>query len=136
MNTDAPTAQQIARIRRYQEILTDFGRMAPDASDNARVLQLACVQASRGIGIGHTKVMRFRPEAGDLLIVAGVGWHPGVVGHIALGTDLASPPGRTFPPLSTTCRTIGNFATPPCCATMESSPFCRPRSPWAAQCGA
>jgi two-component sensor histidine kinase len=96
MNTDAPTAQQIARIRRYQEILTDFGRMAPDASDNARVLQLACVQASRGIGIGHTKVMRFRPEAGDLLIVAGVGWHPGVVGHIALGTDLASPPGRTF----------------------------------------
>jgi two-component sensor histidine kinase len=96
MDQDAPNNQQMARIRRYQEILTDFGRMAPDASDDSRVLNLACVQAARGIGIGHTKVLRFRPECGDLLIVAGVGWRPGVVGHAALGTDLASPPGRTF----------------------------------------
>lgn len=93
---DAPNDQQMARIRRYQEILTDFGRMAADASDDSRVLTLACVQAARGIGIGHTKIMRFRPEGGDLLIIAGVGWHPGVVGHAALGSDLASPPGRTF----------------------------------------
>lgn len=96
MTAQPTTEEQMARIRRYQEILTDFGRMAPDASDVDRLLQLACVQAARGIGIGHTKILRFRPEAGDLLIVAGIGWKPGTVGHATLGTDLASPPGRTF----------------------------------------
>ncbi|MBL6081847.1 GAF domain-containing protein [Belnapia sp. T18] len=87
---------QLAHLRQYHEILTDFGRMAPDTSDVDRLLQLACVQAARGIGIAHSKVMRYRPEVGDLLIVAGVGWKPGVVGHVALGTDLASPPGRAL----------------------------------------
>ena len=36
------------------------------------------------------------PKAGDLLMVANVGWNPGVVGHTTLGTDLASPSGQTF----------------------------------------
>ncbi len=92
----APSDQQLARMRRYGEILTDFARMAPDASDVDRLLQLACVQAARGIGISHSKVLRHRPEAGDLLMVAGVGWKPGVVGHTSLGTDVASLPGRAF----------------------------------------
>ncbi|WP_424140232.1 sensor histidine kinase [Roseomonas chloroacetimidivorans] len=86
----------MARIRLYQRILTDFGRMAPQASDIDRLLQLACAQAVRGIGIGHSKIMRYRREAGDLLIVAGVGWKPGVVGHVILGTDLASAPGHAL----------------------------------------
>eukprot|EP01037_Dinobryon_pediforme_P005713 gene5713-5776_t len=96
MQTDVPNDIQIVRIRRYQEILTDFGRMAPEATDDNRLMQLACVQAARGIGIERTKVMRFRPETGDLLIVAGVGWKPGVVGRVALSSDLASPPGRAY----------------------------------------
>lgn len=88
--------RQIARIRLYQEILTDFAGMAHQASDIDRLLQLACVQASRGTGIGHSKVMRYRPETGDLLTVAGVGWRPGVVGHVTVGTDLASAPGQAL----------------------------------------
>ncbi|MBB5696450.1 GAF domain-containing protein [Muricoccus pecuniae] len=87
---------QMARVRRYQEILTDFGRIAPQASSIDRLLQLACVQAVRGIGIAHSKIMRFRPETGDLLVVAGVGWKSGVVGHVTLGTDIASAPGRAL----------------------------------------
>lgn len=87
---------QVARIRRYAEILTDFSRMASMASDVDRLLQLAVVQAARGISIGHSKIMRHRPEAGDLLIVAGIGWKPGVVGHALLGADFASPSGRAL----------------------------------------
>jgi two-component sensor histidine kinase len=87
---------QLARLRRYAEILCDFGRMAPESSGIDRLLQLACVQAARGVGIRHTKLMRHRPETGDLLIVAGVGWKPGVVGRVSVGTDLASPPGQTL----------------------------------------
>ena len=37
--------------------------------------------------------MRYRQEHGDLLIVAGVGWSPGVVGHVTVGTDVRSPAG-------------------------------------------
>ncbi len=54
------------------------------------------MQVARGIGISHTKVMRYRPEAGDLLIVAGVGWRPGVIGTISVGTDLGSAPGQAL----------------------------------------
>lgn len=88
--------QPLVRVRRYGAILNDFGRMAAEVTETEALLQLACVQAARGTGIGHTKVMRHRPENGDLLIVAGTGWHPGVVGHVSVGTDLASPPGQAL----------------------------------------
>ena len=92
----APAEDQLARLRRYGEILSDFGRMTSEVIEVERLVQLACLQAARGIGIRHTKVLRYRPEAGDLLVVAGVGWGPGVVGHASLGTDLASPPGQAL----------------------------------------
>jgi two-component sensor histidine kinase len=40
--------------------------------------------------------LRYRPEAGDLLVVAGIGWSEGIVGHATFSTDLASPPGSAF----------------------------------------
>lgn len=88
--------RQWVRIRRYREILADFARLAPETTSVERLSQLACIQAVRGIGIGHSKALRHRPEVGDLLLVAGVGWDQGVVGDAALGTDLATPAGRTF----------------------------------------
>ncbi|WP_424135451.1 sensor histidine kinase [Roseomonas chloroacetimidivorans] len=94
--TETPIEGQLARLRRYGEMLSDFGRMAADSSDVERLVQLACVQAARGIGIRHTKVLRHRPEHGDLVIVGGVGWNPGVVGHVRLAADLASPPGQAL----------------------------------------
>ena len=55
--------------------------MVADSSDIPALLQLTAVQAARGIGINHTKVLQHRPALGDLLVVAGLGWRPGVVGH-------------------------------------------------------
>jgi two-component system, sensor histidine kinase PdtaS len=81
---------------RYLGILSDFSRIAAESADLDRLLQLACVQAARGTGIGHTKVMRYRAQEGDLLVEAGVGWKPGVVGQVTLGTDIASPAGRAL----------------------------------------
>jgi two-component sensor histidine kinase len=86
----------VERFRRYQEILVDFSRMASDSGDLSRLLQLTTVQAARGIGIRHTKLMCYRPEEGDLLIIAGIGWSPGVVGHVAVGADVRSPAGRAL----------------------------------------
>jgi two-component sensor histidine kinase len=84
---------QVERFRRFQEILVDFSRMVAEVGDLSRLLQLTTVQAARGVGIRHTKLMCYRPEEGDLLIVAGVGWNSGVVGHVTLGADVSSPAG-------------------------------------------
>ena len=70
--------------------------MASESSDVDSLLELTTVQAARGIGIKHTKIMRYRPEEGDFLLVAGVGWHPGVVGHTIPATDLGSAPGQAL----------------------------------------
>jgi two-component sensor histidine kinase len=80
----------------YQQILCDFSRMVAEVSDIPSLLRITVVQAARGIGIGHTKVLQHRPEAGDLLIVAGVGWLDGVVGHITLGADFGTAAGQTL----------------------------------------
>lgn len=87
---------RLACIRRYQETLVHFGGMAPQAIDLDQLLQLAAVEAARATGVGRAKVMRYRAEQGDLLVVAGVGWRPGVVGETRLGTDVASLPGRAL----------------------------------------
>lgn len=86
----------LERIRRCQEILNDFVRAASEIRQLRPLLQVACVQAARGIGIKHTKVMRYRPAKGDLLVEAGIGWKPGMVGRTTLGTDIASAPGRAL----------------------------------------
>ncbi|NUB25637.1 GAF domain-containing protein [Azospirillum brasilense] len=93
---DHQAASQLERVRRYQVILNDFGRAASETKLLGQLLHLACVQAARGIGIKHTKVLRYRPSKGDLLVDAGVGWKPGVVGQTTFGTDIASPPGRAL----------------------------------------
>jgi two-component sensor histidine kinase len=41
-------------------------------------------------------VMCYRPDKGDLLLMAGVGWKPGVVGNTTFALDNASPPGRSM----------------------------------------
>jgi len=61
-----------------------------------RLMQNTVAQVSRVTGIRHVKVMRHRPEVGDLLVEAGVGWKPGVVGHATLATDHRSPAGRAI----------------------------------------
>ena len=91
-----PGRHAACRLRRHAEILAEFSGMAAESSDADRLLQLATVQAGRGLAVAHAKVLRHRPEHGDLLIVAGIGWNPGTVGHVALGTDIGSAPGQAF----------------------------------------
>lgn len=91
-----PDADAAARLRRHAVILAEFAAMAAEPGDPARLLQLAAVQAGRGLGVAHAKVLRHRPAHGDLLIVAGIGWRPGTVGHVSLGSDVGSAPGQAL----------------------------------------
>ena len=80
----------------YQQALSTFARIVGEAADTQRLLQNAAAQVARITHIKHVKVLRYRPDQGDLLIEAGVGWHPGVVGHVSFGADRHSSPGRSL----------------------------------------
>lgn len=86
----------LERADRYQEILRDFGRFTTGPVTLNRLLDHTVRLLSRATGVAHTKVMRYRPDNGDLLVIAGVGWQEGVVGNCRIGIDMASPAGRAL----------------------------------------
>jgi two-component sensor histidine kinase len=80
----------------YQRALATFTRIVDEATSVSGLLQNAVTQVARITDIGHVKILRYRPDRGDLLIEAGVGWKPGVVGHVSFGADRFSAPGRSM----------------------------------------
>jgi two-component sensor histidine kinase len=91
-----PVEQQNARLLDYQRALAGFSRSVSEVMPLERLLHFVCAQVSRVTHIRHTKVMCYRADKGDLLMVAGVGWKEGVVGTATFALDSASPPGRTM----------------------------------------
>ncbi|MXQ14843.1 sensor histidine kinase [Microvirga makkahensis] len=89
-------SRTLERLRQHQTILVEFARLAAEATDLQRLLDLACQHAARAVGVDHAKVMQYRSDKGDLLMIAGKGWKPGTVGHARLGADMLSPPGRAY----------------------------------------
>src|SRR3954468_22912745 len=87
---------ELEEMRQHVRILADLGRLAGSSTDLQTFLQQAVVQVARATSIHHVKILRYRPESSDLLVIAGTGWKPGVVGAAALSADLRSPPGRSF----------------------------------------
>ena len=80
----------------YQRALATFTRIVDEPVTLMGLLQNAAAQVARVTHIRHVKVLRYRPDQGDLLIEAGVGWAPGVVGHVCFGADRHSAPGRSL----------------------------------------
>lgn len=112
---NAPHDEFTARLRQ-QELVAGFGVFALKAAELEPVLAEACRVASLGLQTGLAKVLRFRPDSNDLLIIAGIGWRPGVVGHAALGAGLLSPAGYALhtgePILSNNLGKEDRFRTP------------------------
>lgn len=84
------------RALNYQRALATFTRIVDEPDTVPGLLQNATAQVARITHIKHVKILRYRPDLGDLLIEAGVGWKPGVVGHVSLGADRFSPAGRSM----------------------------------------
>jgi len=87
---------QLEKLRRHMRILVDIGRLSGENADRDRFLDQAVLQIARAVEIHHVKILRYRPETSDLLLVAGVGWKPGAVQSATFSSDLRSPPGRAF----------------------------------------
>src|SRR5262249_39661760 len=71
---------------------------------------------AKGLQADYSKVMQYLPDEKRLLVRAGVGWPPGIVGQASVGSDLASPAGfalRTGKPvISNHLENEARFRTP------------------------
>jgi len=99
-----------------QEMVASFGVFALNAANLDLMLAEACRVASVGLRTKFAKVLRFQSASDDLRVVAGVGWHPGVVGHATLDAGLGSPAGYALhtgqPVLSNNLVDEQRFRTP------------------------
>ena len=83
------------RLQKYHRAVLDFALQALDVSELQPLLQRSTECVSHGMEIERVKVLCCRPESADLLVIAGVGWNPGVVGTATLPPGMRSPPGRS-----------------------------------------
>lgn len=99
MAPDQKTAHHenlISRLDDQRRTIESLSRIGPEGMAADRLMHHVVAQVSRVTGVERIKIMRFRPQRGDLLIAAGVGWRPGVVGEVTLAVDYDSPAGRAF----------------------------------------
>ncbi len=64
-----------------REALVQYGRMALQSNDLPLILHEACRLTSNAIGTQFAKILELQDDGRTLLVVAGIGWKDGVVGH-------------------------------------------------------
>lgn len=93
----APSLEaRVVRMHDYQHALAALSRASSESLPVDRLMHYVTAQVSRVTHIKRVKILQYRPDRGDLLMVAGVGWKPGIVGTATLGIDSASPAGRAI----------------------------------------
>jgi signal transduction histidine kinase len=83
-------------LRRQQAALATFGSFAFREVELDKILTEAARVCAHSLRVPFAKICRYRPEENDLLIVAGWGWHEGVIGKVISQADETSPQGRAF----------------------------------------
>lgn len=73
-----------------QRALAKFGVFALRADDLAEILSEACRIVGEALHTDLAKVMELQPDGCTLLVRAGVGWQPGVVGRATVRADGSS----------------------------------------------
>jgi two-component sensor histidine kinase len=67
-----------------QRVLADFGDLALRSDDLDEVLSEACSLVGEALGSDLAKILEIEPDRRCLLVRAGVGWRPGIVGQMRL----------------------------------------------------
>jgi two-component sensor histidine kinase len=110
-------AEEVKKLLRQQAAIAAFGSFALAQSDLQTVLTEAARACANGLSVRFCKVCKYRPAQNDLLVVAGVGWQPGVIGNVVSRADASSPQGRAFstgePSICNDLRKDSQFVLPP-----------------------
>src|SRR5580692_5782018 len=110
------TARALRQRIRQQELLAELGVLALQRTSFIGMLDHTARMTAEGLGAEYCKVMEFIPAENRLLVCAGVGWEPGVVGSASVGADLESPAGYALrtgkPVISNHLENEQRFRTP------------------------
>jgi two-component sensor histidine kinase len=94
--TERANDRTIERLLRQQAALAAFGSFAFHETDLQKILTEAARICATSLGVPFCKICRHREAEDDLLIEAGWGWHPGVIGRVISQADESSPQGRAY----------------------------------------
>lgn len=72
-----------ATMMKRQQVLADFGEFALRSEDLDTVLAEACRLVALALGVDRAKILEIQ-DGGELLVRAGVGWRPNIVGKLRL----------------------------------------------------
>jgi two-component sensor histidine kinase len=87
------TQRALEQRIRQQEILSELGVIALQGARFDQLLGDTVRLTAEGLRVQFCKVLEYIPAENRLLVQAGVGWNPGIVGVTSIGADLASPAG-------------------------------------------
>jgi two-component sensor histidine kinase len=94
MKYDGPS--DVGKLLRRERSLAEFGTFAFRETDLQVILEEAARVCAESLNVPFSKICRFRTSEDDLLVVAGHGWKPGVVGFAISVANESSPQGRAF----------------------------------------
>ncbi|MBP2315186.1 GAF domain-containing protein [Azospirillum soli] len=89
----APSPEQLLH---QQSVLTDFGRRALVETSLDRILSDAARLCAEGTQVPYTKILELLPDGKELVVRAGHGWQPGVVGRVRAPADETNPCGKVL----------------------------------------
>ncbi len=87
---------RLAAYARQQAAIAELGRAALEGMEDDALFALTVRKVAQVLPIELVKILEFRPQRGDLLLRAGVGWQEGVVGRATVPADGNSQAGFTL----------------------------------------
>ncbi|AFZ04352.1 PAS domain-containing protein [Calothrix sp. PCC 6303] len=99
----------------HQALIGELSQLALAGSDLTTLFEWAVFFLAKSLAVEYTKVLELMPDGENLLLRAGVGWMPGLVGNALVGTDVKSQAGYTLlsnEPIVTDLRTERRFYQP------------------------
>jgi GAF domain-containing protein len=75
---------KLEEMIKRQQVLAAFGEFAIRSDDLDAVLTEACRLVAEATGTGRAKVLEIQRDRQELLVRAGVGWAPDIVGSVRL----------------------------------------------------
>jgi two-component sensor histidine kinase len=88
--------EKVAKFILREKALAQFGTFAFRETELQAILEEAARVCAECLNAPFSKICKFQPSENDLLVVAGHGWKPGVVGFAISLADETSPQGRAF----------------------------------------
>ena len=86
----------ITKVRDHVRALREISYFAATSRSLPDFLSGVSAQVAYATEIGHVKILRYRAEKNDLLVIGGYGWKEGFVGHATFSTAMDSAAGRAF----------------------------------------